>query len=401
MNVDPTAPGHPPRAVVIRASLGLLAVITIAPLLLEPRPVEFLPAYSSRIATLASMATVLLLMAVAVTVRAELDQPEEPRAAGKMAFFALIAGLMTLVHWLEVDRHPVPAAWQRDVYQGILNHTFEAPHNYRPLPYGFARLVERITHDWTFACVSYRWFFTFWFVWVSYRLARLFLEPWRALLTLVPLVALYPLSVVYYWGQLTDPLSHTLFVLAFVYLLEDRPIALAAALALGVLAKETAVIVAPAYLACYGRRGWRAWLISAALGSACVAAFLAARLPLGWRPGYGNINGTTGLMIGTNLGFGAPIASTNVPLIQNYLHPLLFVGIFLPFLAWRWAEIDARLRALALTVVPLLLFSNVCFGWMYESRNYMPLVPLLATMALCTNRKRAQSDPGECHRMGT
>jgi hypothetical protein len=33
------------------------------------------------------------------------------------------------------------------------------------------------------------------------------------------------------------------------------------------------------------------------------------------------------------------------------------------------------------TLVQLLIVSNVCFGWMYESRNYMPLVPLLATMA--------------------
>jgi hypothetical protein len=37
---------------------------------------------------------------------------------------------------------------------------------------------------------------------------------------------------------------------------------------------------------------------------------------------------------------------------------------------------------LFLTLVPLVLASNLCFGWMYESRNYLPLVPLLATMAL-------------------
>ncbi len=171
--------------------------------------------------------------------------------------------------------------------------------------------------------------------------------PTCARLTLVPLAVLYPLSVAHHWGQLTDPLSHTLFVLAFVYLLEDRPFALAAALALGVLAKETAVIVVPAYLACYWRRGRPAWRIAAGLGAACVAAFLAARLPLGWRPGYGNINGTAGLMIGTNLGFGTAIAWTTVPLWENYLHPLLFVGLFVPALARRWPCIDPRLRACA------------------------------------------------------
>ncbi len=308
---------------------------------------------------------------------------------------------MTLMHWIEVDRQPEPMRWQRELYVGLFNHEFEAPHNYRPLPYGFARLVERLTHDGTFACVSYRWFFTFWFVWASYRLARLFLGPNRALLTLMPLVLLYPLSILYYWGQLADPLSHALFVLAFIYVLEDRPLALAAALALGVLAKETAVIVAPAYLACYWRRGLQAWLISAGLGGACLAAFLAARLPLGWRPGFDNINGTSGLMIGTNLGFGVSIATTSVPMRENYLHPLLFVGFFVPAIVWRWRQIDPRLRALGLTVTPLLLLSNVCFGWLYESRNYMPLVPLLATMAMPTARAAAQSERRDCHKMGT
>jgi len=58
-------------------------------------------------------------------------------------------------------------------------------------------------------------------------------------------------------------------------------------------------------------------------------AFLAPRT-LAWRPGYEAINGTGGSMVGTNLGIGTPIASPAAPLYQNYLHPLLFVGAFLP-----------------------------------------------------------------------
>jgi hypothetical protein len=48
---------------------------------------------------------------------------------------------------------------------------------------------------------------------------------------------------------------------------------------------------------------------------------------------------------------------------------------------WGWRRIDRRLQAICCTLVPLLLLSNLCFGWLYESRNYMPLIPLLATMA--------------------
>jgi hypothetical protein len=367
--------------------LGLLAVV---PLVAEPRPVGLLPPYASALTAWGSKAVVVALLAAAVAVRARADRDREPRAGLLALAFAGLAGLLTVCHWVEVDRVPVKAAWQREKYLQIFNHEgdpenpFGAPHNFRPLPYGFARAVERLTRDWCFACTAYRWFFTYWFVWAWHRFARLFLPPRPALLALLPLPLLYPLSVLYYWGQLTDPVSHTLFVLAMIFIVQNRPLALAAALALGVVAKETAVLLVPAYLACWWRRGLPALATTAGLGTACVAAYLAVRLPLGWRPGYGAINGTEGLMVGTNLGIGTPLYHGAAPTYENYLHPLLFVGVFLPPIAWGWRRLDDRLRALCLTLVPLLLLSNLCFGWMYESRNYVPLVPLLATAALAS-----------------
>jgi hypothetical protein len=329
---------------------------------------------------------VLLALAFVVGVRARADRRDGAWAPWLTLGFGLLAGGLTLVHWLVVDRQPHRLAWQRDLYLDLLNHAAGAPHQYRPLPYGFARLAELLAHDWLFACLAYRWSFTFWFVWSAFRLARLYLPPARALATLAPLVALYPLSILHYFGQLADPLSHTLFVLGTIYLLEDRPWPLAApgtvGVALGVLAKETAVLLVPVYLVCHLRSGPRAWLTTAGLGAGAVAAFLAARLPLRWWPGYEAINGTSGLMVGTNLGIGPPVVWTSVPLAENYLHPLLFVGPFVLALAWSWRSIDRTLRAACLTLTPLLLASNLCFGWMYESRNYMPLVPLLATAAL-------------------
>jgi hypothetical protein len=162
------------------------------------------------------------------------------------------------------------------------------------------------------------------------------------------------------------------------------------------MAKEAAVLLVPAYLACYWRRGPRAWAVTALLGAAAVAAFVAVR-PAAWRPGYAAINGTSGLMITANLGVGPPTAVTSVPLWANYAHPLLFVGPFLPALVWRWRRIDPRLRAACVTLTPLLLLSNLCFGWMYESRNYMPLVPLLATAALPVTAGGAAGAKGAGH----
>lgn len=397
MNAAATSASRFSPALVTGASLSLLAALTLGPLLLEPRPVDFLEGPSSP----TGIALVLGLMALALRTRAWLDRATEPRAGRVVARLAALAALLTLLHAaLEMPLANV-MQWQRQLYLGVFNGGFEAPHPYRPLPYGFTRLLERLTHHWIFACLAYRWFFTFWFLWASYRLARRYLEPERAGRALIPLVALYPLSVLFYWGQLTDPLSHALLVLAILYVLEDRPFALAAALGLGVLAKETAVIVAAAYLACYWRRGWRSWWIAVGLGGVCLTAFLAARLPHGWRlGGFDDINGTTGLMIGTNLGFGEPISLTSVPLWQNYLHPLLFVGIFVPFLAWRWNRIDPLLRVMCLTLTPLVLGSTLCFGWLYESRNYVPLLPLLTTMAVPPAAALAQRERIECQNVG-
>jgi len=384
----------PPSRSLTWLGLLLVALVSLPPLLLEPRPVGFLPPYASALAAWGSKALVVLLLGAVVVVRARADAGRERPAWLLNLAFVGLAGLLTACHWVEVDRGEYNVRWQRDKYLKIFNHEGDelsplgAPHNFRPLPYGFARSLERLTGDWWFACVAYRWFFTYWLVWAWHRFARVFLPPRAALLALGPLPLLYPLSVLHYSGQLTDPLSHSLFVLGMVYIVEDRPGPLAAALALGVLAKETAVILVPAYLACWWRRGTPALAWAALLTVVCVAAALAVRLPLGWRLGYGAINGTEGLMVGPNLGIGESPYRGAAPTWENYAHPLLFVGVFLPPIAWGWRRLDGRLRALCLTPVPLLLLSNLCFGWMYESRNYVPLVPLLATSVLAAAGRR-------------
>jgi hypothetical protein len=399
--------------------LFLVAVLSIAPLVViaaaqslrdEPA-VGFLEPSSSPLVAWGSKASIIVLMGLAIGLRTWADREDEPRPVLLCLFLVGLAGGMVAFHWWRVDYWC--EAWQRDLYLKILNLDPKAgaPHMYRALPYGFVRLLEWVTGDWWFACVAYRWFFSFWFAWGCYRFARLFLSPWPAFVALLQLPVFYPLSVLYYCGQLTDPLSHALFVLALIYVVQDRWMALAVALALGVLAKETVVIVVPAYWACTWRQGWWALLRTTGLGLACVIAFFAARLPLGWQLSHDSINGTQAWMIGSNLGIdykqlglphdylgdlgidykklGLSIEYTStVSIDQNYIQPWIFVAPFLPFIALNWRQTDRRLKALLLTLTPLLLASNLCFGWMYESRNYMPLLPLLATMAVSAVARR-------------
>ena len=121
--------------------------------------------------------------------------------------------------------------------------------------------------------------------------------------------------------------------------------------------------------------------ISAALIVNCVAAFLAARLPIGWSIDFNSINSTTGLMIGTNLGFGRQIFTGGLaPVSQNYIQPLVFFAAFVPWIVAYWRTADRSLKVLFLTQVPLVLLSSLCFSWLYESRNYIPFLPFLTSL---------------------
>jgi hypothetical protein len=393
---DMNSTGHgsiAPRHVLTAVGFAALAGVSLIPLFVERPPVGFIEPADALNHWLGCVFVSAMLLA-AIGWRYLSDR--QLGVADGVLTLALLAtaGAMTLCHWYMVDSQPYPWEWQREHYLGLLNHTYSPPHQFRLLPYGFVRFLEWLTHDWVFSCVAHRWFFNYWLLWAWHRFACLFHSSGRAVLTLLPFVGLYPLSIAYYLGQLTDPLSHTLFVLGFIYIIEDRPLPLAASLGLGMLAKETAVLLVPCFALCWLTKG-RTRLLAGALwtlllGVVAVAAFLAARVPFSWRPGAEEMNGA-GLMIGTNLGIGTPKALTTVPLWMNAVHPAVFVLPFVPPIVWNWRTIDVRLRLLAVTLTPLLLVSNVCFGWLYESRNYVPLLPLLTTMALPV--RRAPSAP--------
>jgi hypothetical protein len=381
--------------------LSLTAALSLGPLLFERRPISIFTPHANPIVQLTTGWAVLLLMGLALALRASADGLTQAGAGRRMALFAILALLMTAWHWWLVDlgKTPIPSnqpnagrdyyyiSWQSNVYLCVLNRLPEwqgfsyVPHVYRPLPYGFTRTVELVTHYWPFACFSYRWFFNVWFLWATYQFASLFRSPTGAWFVTLFVVGLYPCSVFYYWGQLTDPMSHTFFVLGLIYIVEDRWVAFTAAVALGVLAKETAIILVPAYFACYWRMSLAAWGRSLLAAIMAIAAYVSARWPVGWRPDLRSINATSRLMIGPNL-WGDSAYHSAAPIWQNYAFVAVYVGSFLPFILWRWRQQDPRLKAMLLSLTPLLLASNLCFGWLHEARNYLPLVPLLATMAL-------------------
>lgn len=409
MPVPPASRAH--SALLLGVGLALIALLSIAPLL-QSRPIHFVAPSPSTAARTGQKAFVLLAMGLAIFAAVRSESRRGAASARALAF-AAIAAALTACHWSIVElRHSVEnghpnyfqADWQRKTYLAILNgqrydvatdaHTL--PHLFRPLPYGFVRALELATGDWWFSCLAYRWFFTFWFMWFYETFARLFRSPGRALLALAVYPVLYLLSIRYYGGQLTDPLSHALFALSLVLIIEDRWALLAAAVALGVLSKETAVVLVPGYLACHWRKGFGAVVRTALVGVAAVIAFAAARLPYDLRRAMSE----TPLNLAWNLGIGPLPPFPESVIHENWIQPLLFVGVFLAIGIVHWRSAEPPLKALTLTLTPLVLISQLLYGWLYESRNYVPLLPVLTTLAVTPRRDAGSRDKSDLDRSG-
>ena len=62
--------------------------------------------------------------------------------------------------------------------------------------------------------------------------------------------------------------------------------------------------------------------------------------------------------------------------------PFLFtVGAYLPLLVLAWRRTPPSLSKLSLYLVVVLFVSSMLFGWLSESRNYMPAVFVLSVIA--------------------
>jgi hypothetical protein len=384
--------------------LGMTAILSVGPLVLSRRPVEMISA-DNRWIGFESRPFILAAMWLVIACRAWLD-----RRSG--LFHALLINVclggaaiaMADWHWYAVDsasdirpngKLTGNQSWQQELYQQVLNRepkhgTYSfVPHVYRPLPYGFARFLELLTGDWHFASWAYRWFFTYWFLWASWTFCRHYLRLSTAFAVVGWMVLLYPLSLWYYAGQLTDPMSHALFVLALFYIVTDQWWPLLFSLLLGVAAKETAVVLVLGYWACFWRGGLLSLAKSLGLLLGCICTYLAVRLPGGWLQSlasetsvFQSINATSGLMFRLNFEVRADWVAYRLRGIESYLLPALFVGAFVPGITRNWTRIDRRLRTLAVCVPPLVLASSLCFSWLREARNYMPLIPLLGSAAV-------------------
>jgi hypothetical protein len=381
--VLPQAADRPNHKGALLAMLSVL-VLSLTPILEflclpESSPFAFLQPYQSLVAVYASKIALTLAMICVVQIYVQ-NHPEVDLRAICVCLALAIA--MTAFHCVKKENDATALAWQKSLYLDILNREPVAPHSLRPLPYGFARLLEWITGDWLFSCLAYRCFFTFWFLLSSHQFVRRWLSPRLSLVAIGIMYVLYHYSIQTYFGQLTDPMSHWLFVMALIFVVDNEWTLLAVALAIGIFAKETALLIVPAYFLCWRQNGWPTYRRTLILGAVCVLAYFAVRLPLGWRPIYSQINGAPDALFWTNIGWDAPAGRWLMTIRHHLFHVNLFFLVFVPFIAYQWRSLDRTLKILCLTVPTLVLATNVWFSLVHESRNYMPALPILLAASL-------------------
>jgi hypothetical protein len=260
--------------------------------------------------------------------------------------------------------------WQIEIQNFVIGLSPKAiPHSYRFLPNGIVRWMELCGTGYEPARDAYRLICVLLLFYAISRYAGLYTAYAGRMITLLLVAVAYPISFENYNGQLADPLSHLSFVLAFLFLANEEFWPLLTVLLIGSLAKET-VLVMTLYYVLFHRKEKNYIGKAALLCAGTVIAYFGVRLAI---LKYVQVSATPLGHIRVNAGF--------LPWIPAFL---LTVGVFLPFLAIGWDRTPAVLKRLALFLLPSLFLSSLVFGWLYETRNFMPLVSVLAVIAART-----------------
>ena len=312
--------------------------------------------------------------------------------------FVLLATLLTELHFHMVD-NSFQLNWQIDQYNGIFLHNYPPPDQYRFLPQGMLWWMILCNGDFIFSYLCYRFFFTFLVCQCAYTLARLFVSPRDSIIVVLFYAVFYPLATRHYYGNLLDPMSQTVMLAALICCQRQQFWQMFWLFALGMFVKETMLLIAPCYYLMnpesFRLRNPHVLMRLALLAATGVGVFLACRLPFHFHCDFSSLNRTSGLMVLSNFGLpGGPGLST-VSTFERFMHPILFLFMWLPLIVWQRKLLPPALFGTALYLTAAFYLTNLCFSWNYESRNFVPaLIFLLICTMIIVNRLLEARPPG-------
>jgi uncharacterized membrane protein len=336
---------------------------------------------------------VLLFLLSIISLIAKLDSVQVPVKFFLYGGFLLLAFLLTDLHYYLIDIRTLD--WQIEQYVNILAGQENAPHQYRFLPQGIIWWMFLLSGDFLFAYYIYRLFFTFIVCLSLYKFSRMY-NPHKDSLVVVLLYAIfYPLSIRYYYGNLLDPMFHLVFILVLMYCQKGKMREVFFLLTMGMFVKETVILAVPCYYLLnmelpYPMRRKIILKLGLLVGW-CLVLFLACRIPFGFRYNNETLNGNRQLMILSNLGLPGGSAVSTVPVWDLYLHPILFIFMWIPILIFYRKFLSRSLFYTAIYLAISFYLTNLCFGWNYESRNFIPAlcIFLISTVSILNQVKMA------------
>jgi hypothetical protein len=298
--------------------------------------------------------------------------------AAVVVFLALLLSTITnKIHNFNVDHASnyiagVPnEALQEQLHASVtrLSPT-DVPHSYRFLPNAIVLWMQLAGVRFDAARDLYRLLTMLVLFYAIYRFARLYTHFLGGAIAMLLVCVVYPISFENYIGQLTDPLSHLSFALAFLFLAAGDFASLVTVLLIGSLAKETVLALAGFYVI-FCRKEANYVIKSIALCAASFAMYIGVRL----------------LVLHGVLHYRQVSGTMPNHIVENWLDIkwhrlfLLTAGAYVPFLALAWRETPLLLKQLTFYLIPVLFVSSLLFGWLSESRNFMPVVFVLAVVA--------------------
>lgn len=339
-------------------------------------------------------ALVLLSLLGIIFLIARLDSVQMPVKFFFYGGLLLLSFCLTYLHYYIIDF--VTLDWQVSQYVNILAGQESVPHQYRFLPQGILWWIVLFSGDFLFAYCIYRLFFTFAVCLSLYKLSRMYNSHKDSLIVVLLYAVFYPLSIRHYYGNLLDPMFHFIFILALMYCQKRKMREVFFLVTMGMFVKEAIILVLPCYYllnieSLYSVRR-KVILKLGLLVGWCLLLFLACRIPFGFCYDNKTLNGVGQFMILSNLGFPGGLAKNTTPIWMRYLHPILFIFMWIPILIFYRKFLS---RSLFYTTIYLAVFfylTNLCFGWNHESRNFIPaLCMLLISTVSIFNQNKVQA----------
>jgi hypothetical protein len=378
--------------VVVIAGCILLIFMGLLPVLFSFAPTpSFEPLLKAPVLKFAGKALVLLSLLGIIFLIAKLDSGQMPMKFFLYGGLLLLSFSLTYLHYYTVDFRKL--GWQESQFVNILAGQESVPHQYRFLPQGVLWWIVLFSGDFLFAYCIFRLFFTFAICLSLYKLSRIYNSHKDSLIVVLLYAVFYPLSIRHYYGNLLDPVFHFIFILALMYCQKRKMREVFFLVTMGMFVKETVILVVPCYyllnieLPYFVRR--KMILKLALLVGWCLLLFLACRIPFGFSYDNKTLNGIGQFMILSNLGLPGGAVERLAPVWILYLHPVLFIFMWIPVLIFYRKFLSRSLFYTAIYLAVSFYLTNLCFGWNYESRNFVPALCMLliSTVSIFSRNK--------------